>query len=443
VSLRAWSLTASLLVGALPAAAAPPSPAVPAAAVPAAAVPAAAPAPLAGPAGAAPQRVAFALIVANNASLDPTRAPLRFADDDGARYHELFAPRAREVVLLSVLDDETQRRHPGLAARTRPPTRAALREALAHLSARMREVRAAGHEAELFFVYTGHGQRGPAGEGQVTLLDGPFTRTQLFEEVVAPTPASLLHLVVDACDSYSFVHARGALPAAPSRAAAVARHLEARDLSRHPHVGVVLSTTRDQESHEWSAIQAGVFSHQVRSALAGAGDVNADGRVEYSELKAFVAAANEGVQDVRGKVDVFAQAPAQDRAAPLADLGATSGGGFLLVPSGLQGRLWVEDARGVRVAEFHKERERPLVLSLPAGRAYHLRSEAGEARFALAKAGEVVDAAALAWGEAPVAARGPVQDAFRDRLFSVPYGPRFYRGFMAGRDELPVAFEAP
>jgi hypothetical protein len=72
-------------------------------------------------ASAAPEQVTYALIIANNTGLEPKQAPLRSADDDGALYYELFAPRTREAVLLSVLDAETQALHPGLAARTRPP----------------------------------------------------------------------------------------------------------------------------------------------------------------------------------------------------------------------------------------------------------------------------------------------------------------------------------
>ena len=87
------------------------------------------------PAVAAPERAAYVLIIANNTGLDDTQAPLRFADDDGARYYELLSPGARETVLLSVLDADTQTLHPGLAARTRPPTRAALQEALGRFNA--------------------------------------------------------------------------------------------------------------------------------------------------------------------------------------------------------------------------------------------------------------------------------------------------------------------
>ncbi|MFP2931577.1 hypothetical protein ACLESO_41610 [Pyxidicoccus sp. 3LG] len=392
-------------------------------------------------ASAASESGAYALIIAHNGGMDRGQAPLRYADDDGARYHELLAPRVREAVLLSVLDDETQVLHPGLAAKTRPPTRAALKEALTRLNARMAEDRARGERPVLYFVFTGHGKRGPAGEGAVSLLDGPFTRTDLFQGVLAPSQASFVHLIVDACDSYYFVHSRGALPVGPAHAEAVKGLLATRELERYPQVGVVLSTSTEQESHEWSAIRSGVFSHLVRSALTGAADVNADGRVEYSELHAFVAAASQGTEDVRGRLAAFVRPPALDRSASLADLGSRAAVGYLLVPAGTEGRLWVEDARGLRVAEFHKERERSLVLALPLGRSYFLRTSGHEAGFSFAQPGAVVDAGGLGWRDTALAVRGAVQDALRDKLFSVPFGSRFYRGYVASLELAPVAPE--
>ncbi|HYO53344.1 caspase family protein [Archangium sp.] len=392
-------------------------------------------------ASATPARVAYALIIANNTGLEPKQAPLRYADDDGARYYELLSSRTKETVLLSVLDADTQALHPGLAARTRPPTRAALREALGRLNAHMAEDKARGDTPVLYFVFTGHGKRGPAGEGTVSLLDGPFTRTDLYSQVIAPSSAALVHLIVDACDSYYFVNSRGALPVAPAQAQAVQGLLATRELARYPHVGAVLSTTREQESHEWSAIRSGVFSHQVLSALAGAADVNADGRVEYSELRAFVAAASQGVEDVRGRLEVSIQPPALDHSAPLVDLGDRARLGFLLLPAGLEGRLWVEDSRGIRVAELHKERERSVVLGLPPGYGYFLRGTGREAPFRFTRAGAVVDGGGLSWRDNSFAARGAVEDAFQDRLFSVPFGPHFYTGYMASLGQTPVAPE--
>jgi hypothetical protein len=388
-----------------------------------------------------PERVTYALILANNIGTEPKQAPLRYADDDGARYYELLSPRAKETVLLSVLDAETQASHPGLASRTAPPTRAALQQALGRLNARMAEDKARGDLPVLYFIFTGHGQRGAAGEGAVSLLDGAFTRTDLYTQVLAPSQASLIHLIVDACDSYYFVHARGALPVAPAQWEAVRERLALRELARYPHVGAVLSTASEQESHEWSAIRSGVFSHQVLSALTGAADVNADGRVEYSELQAFIASANQGVNDVRRRLEVSIQPPALDRAAALVDLRHRMGLGFLLLAPGLEGRVWVEDARGVRVAELNKERERSVVLGLPPGPGYFLRTTGREAPFRFARAGAVVDGGALSWREQSFAARGAVEDAFRDKLFSVPFGPRFYEGYMASLGQSPVAPE--
>ncbi|MDC0710131.1 caspase family protein [Stigmatella sp. ncwal1] len=387
---------------------------------------------------ASPGKTTYALIVANNASLDPKQAALRYADDDGARYYEFFAPQAQETVLLSVLDEETQGRHPGVASRARPPTRSALLEALRQLNTRMAADKAAGLTPVLYFIFTGHGQRGAAGEGSVNLLDGPFSRTDLYKHVIAPSTAGFLHLIVDACDSYFFVNSRGTLPVGPALGATVTQHLASRELERYPHVGVVLSTSKAQESHEWSAISSGVFSHQVRSALAGAADVNADGRVEYSELMAFIASASQGVEDVRGRLDIFARPPLLDRSAPLSDLAQKSGLGYLLIPEGVGGRMWVEDTRGVRLAEFHKERERALVLGLPVGRGYYLRIPGQEARFTLQRGREVVDAGALTWTALSVASRGALEDAFRDHLFGVAFGPRFYSGYVASAGMAPV-----
>lgn len=386
-------------------------------------------------------RPTYALIIANNRSLDAAQADLRFADDDGARFHALLSPLAEQTHLLAVLDPETQRRHPGLASLAQPPTRRALAEALAELNAHMKADRAAGKSPVLFFVFTGHGKRGPAGEGMIALWDGYFTRTQLFDQVLAPSQASLMHVVVDACDSYFFVNARGGLPVGPSYATAVQERLASRELDRYPHVGVVLSTSQEQESHEWSAISAGVFSHQVRSALAGAADVNGDGKVEYSELGGFIAAANQGVDDVRGQLDVFIRPPSIDRSAPLVDLRAPMRAGFLLLPEALFGRMWVEDERGVRQVELHKEPGRSVVLALPPAGGFFLRTATREAKFALDREGDVVDAAALKSTGAALAARGAVQDAFAAKMFGTPFGRRFYAGYAASLGEAPVTLE--
>ena len=384
------------------------------------------------------ERVQYALIVSNNAPNDPSLQPLRFADDDGASFYELLEPQSEQAILLSVLDSDTQSRHPGLAAKTRPPTEHELLDSLDRLNARMDQDRKAGKDPVLFFIFTGHGKRGAAGEGSISLLGTDFTRSDLYEKVLAKSRARFVNLIVDACDSYFFVNSRGALPRADSYAGAVKQFLGERTLEQYPNVGVVLSTASAKESHEWAGISGGIFSHQVRSALTGAADVNGDGRVEYSELRAFIAAANAQVQDPRARPEVFARPPAQDRSLALVDLTEHSRLGFLSVPPELTGHLWVEDARGVRFADLHKEGERPTVLALPSGREFFLRSANREARFELKSGGPVIDGALLPWRHVAMASRGSLDESFRDDLFSIAYGPKFYAGFVASTGEVAV-----
>ena len=104
--------------------------------------------------------------------------------------------------------------------------------------------------------------------------------------------------------------------------------------------------------------------------------------------------------------------------------------------------MWVEDTRGVRVADFNKERERSMVLALPPDRSYYLRTEGREARRHGRPGGRGGGCAAgLAWSSSTVASRGPVEEAFRDKLFSVPFGPSFYRGYVASLGQTPVAMD--
>ncbi|MGE5786243.1 MAG: hypothetical protein ACM3ZE_16710, partial [Myxococcales bacterium] len=77
-------------------------------------------------------RAVYAVAIGNNQppSADPSLQVLRYADDDAARFYDLFAHFARRVELLTVLDAKSQTRYPGLAAAARPPTLWQLRNTL-------------------------------------------------------------------------------------------------------------------------------------------------------------------------------------------------------------------------------------------------------------------------------------------------------------------------
>lgn len=369
----------------------------------------------------------FALVVAENQPVTADLAALRYADDDGVRYRRLFALLGAEVELLVVLDTETQRRHPDEAALTRAPTLAALDESMARMNTRMVAARAEGHTVEFYFVFAGHGQVGPDGEGQLHLRDGVLRRSEFLQRVVAPSKADFNHLILDACHASAMVFSRGAEHHPEDYSAAIRGYLAAQDLDAYPNTGVVLAATRDQETHEWEAFRAGVFSHEVRSGLVGAADSNSDGFIEYSELWAYVTAANLSVTVPAARAQVVARPPLLDRGRPLVDM--TDGPKhFLKLSKGFQGRAWLEDAEGDRYADFNPAQEATVLIALADTGSYYLRQADQEALLTLDAPGTVTD---LVWRPRPVARRGAVDDAFRRELFGVPYGPAFYQGFVA------------
>ncbi len=377
----------------------------------------------------------YAIVVGNNTSIDPGVAPLHYADDDAARYFELLAPQAHRAVLLTVLDAESQAVFPELAQRALAPTRTALLEQLQQTNAEMEQDRLAGLEPILYFIFVGHGQGGVGQEGYVSLLDGRFTRSDLFHEVIAPSRATYNHVVIDACDSYFMVAARGD-DSGPDVRQAVKDYVGMEQLARYPNTGVLLATSSEKETHEWSRFGGGVFSQEVRSALTGAADVNGDGRIEYSEVKAFVAASNLGVTDPRARLEIFARPPALNAHAPLIDL---AGGyrHFLRVPASRAERFYLEDARGVRYADFYPAPGGAVSIALVPSAYYFLRGAETEAKIDLDQAG-TTDSSDLHWRPIALAARGSISLTFEHNLFSTPFGAAFYQGYVASTGDAVV-----
>jgi hypothetical protein len=374
----------------------------------------------------------YALVIGNSTSLTPNVRPLEFADDDAARYAELFGSVADRVQLLTVLDPDAQRIHPELARKSRPPDRKNVMAALDELYLEIQKDRQAGHEVVFYFILIGHGEIGPGGEGFVSLLDAPFSRGDLYQQVIARSPATTNHVIVDACNSYFLVNRRGADDGGPSRAEAIQSYLSREDLASYPNTGVVLSTSSAKESHEWSAYRAGVFSHEVRSAMTGAADANTDGRVDYSEVHAFVAAANLRVDDPRARIDLFVRPPAIDVRLPLVDLRHARFSNYLSVPAGEPAHFYLEDDRGVRYADVNLSGENATYLALVDRDFYWVRDpdDAREGRFDLDGPGRVeLDVQEMK--PRRIAVRGAIGDTFQAKLFREPYGPEFYRGFAA------------
>jgi hypothetical protein len=387
-------------------------------------------------------RPAYAIVVGNNASPtgDERLAPLRFADDDAVRYAEILGRVAAEVHLLTVLDAKTQRRHPGLAERTRPPTRAALDAAVRDVAARLSEA-----PGPVYVVFSGHGSNAADGEPYLALLDGDLTRTALFEDVLGALPAPRIHLVVDACNAGAMVGARGPFDrevdgaTATVSPAARAAVLDARSLDRFPHVGAIVATTAGRASHEWSRIESGVFTHELLSGLLGPADVSGDLRVEYSEIQAFVAAANSRVADPRARPEIVAIPPAQDHRAPLFSMEDLPGP-FLRGEAHELGHFFIELGGGRRYLDAHVGDARPVTILLPSGAGGFVRTPTSEAELPGREDG-VIELDDLDFRAVRLAARGSLDETLRQDLFAAPFDAAYYRGFVDSRSLVPADLE--
>ena len=362
---------------------------------------------MAGPARA--ETATFALVVGVNRSVDPDAVPLRFADDDAARFRDLFRAVGAHTLVLARLDDNTRRLHPEVAAEAAPPTLAALTDAVARLAAAVAAERAAGRRTVLYLAYAGHGTAD--GEGaSVALEDARLSGADLLARIIDPVGADQTHLIVDACQSYFLVLDRG-----PGGARRPLQGYALGALGRRPDVGLLLSTSSARESHEWAAFQAGVFSHEVRSGLYGAADADGDGVISYLEIASFVERANAAIANERYRPDVFSRPPEGEAA--LLDLRAALAH-RIEIDSPPHGHQYLEDTAGVRWADFHNGGSLRLVRPAP-GRLY-LRRPQDDREYVLPEA-VVLRTSQLQLVDARVTSRGAANDAFQ-ALFTLPFG---------------------
>ncbi|QSQ11637.1 caspase family protein [Myxococcus landrumensis] len=382
-----------------------------------------------------PSPVRRALVVAFNGSDAPGMPPLRYADDDGVRWAETLRRLGVDVLLLTVPDADTAKVERRQLTEVRAPTLAALDEAVAMFSRRNLEDRAAGRTVDFLFIYVGHGRTSESSRAYLTLADGRLDQEGLYSRVVEKLDADYVHLLVDACHAAGVVGSRGD----PLVLTRLRRALEQEQLAGHPRVGAIFAESNEGETHEWSRIRAGVFSHAARSALMGGADVNHDGLVEYSELDAFVAAAIRGVKSPQARLAVRTFPPALSPSRPL--VGPAPDGPRLHLPATPGGaRISVEDASGVRLADAHQAAGETLSLALPEREVYWLSTPTGEARVRR----EDLDEGSLPrLTEPEVALRGATEESLLQGLFALPFGRDFYEGYVTSSGIAAVDFTGP
>ncbi|QSQ23973.1 hypothetical protein JY651_03045 [Pyxidicoccus parkwayensis] len=381
-----------------------------------------------------PPPAVFALVVSNNRSFAPGRAALQYADDDGAKYHEVFSMLAEPggAVLLTELDSDSRRLFPSLVPVARAPTFENVTEAAHTLAARIAEVKRAGREADFYFVFAGHGDV-DKGRGYLELSDRAFDSEDL-QALLRQVDATRAHVILDSCNSFFVVSPRKA----GGRRYATPTDMTQQLAERLPSVGVLLSTSAEAEVYEWSELQSGVFSHVVRAGLMGAADADGDGRITYAELEAFASIAAQEIPNPLFRPRLFALGPGRSAQATLVDLRAIRSAVTLKVDASPQVRLTLRDARGLRWADVNKEAGVPLALRLPPSVARGMEVERPDAPGAAsawvledAAPDTSVELAGFTPAPTPPAARG-VQDQLR-QLFATPFGPHSMAAFEQAR----------
>lgn len=356
----------------------------------------------------------FGLVIGSNVTSDGSEVPLKYADDDAVLNAALLRQLGARVILLTTLDGQTRAVHPDVE--TTAPTREAVEVSARVLSRAMAEARSAGASPILYLFFSGHGDV-EHNEGFVHLEDGRFWRRDLIR-LLEDSGADRNHLVIDACKSYFMAFSRGA---GGSRKP-VGEALDLDDERIPDNTGVLLSTSSATESHEWEAFQSGIFSHEVRSALRGAADLNLDSAISYTEAAAFVWNANAKIANRRFRPHVYARPPATGEAGD-AVLARTDGarGDRLSMGPGVSEHAYLEDENGLRLADLHPAGGQRLVVLIPSSRPIFLRRPGSGTEVELPP-GRQLDLSSLEPRPASSLARGAGHVAF-EKLFEAPFGP--------------------
>ena len=394
-------------------------------------------------AGAEEER-AYAISIGYNGlptQANPDLERLRFADDDAIAFYSFVAPTLRRGHLLTIVDADTQRRlGDRVPADVRAPTLGEIRAAIADVRRAVEEDSRQGIRTTVYLYYSGHGSDSDGHEPSLALVDGDLTRGVLYTDLLAALPATRIHLFVDACHAEAVVRPRDAkAEVKPLSTEDRAFFALSQTLARFTNVGAIVGSTSGAQSHEWELYQGGVFTHELLSGLRGGADVNDDGRVEYSELAAFLSAANRDVRDPRAHLDAVVHPIASDPRAPIVDLNARRDAAVLEGTGERLGKFSIEDDRGDRIADVHPEGSQTLRLVVPARRRLFLRGSRGEVVIQLAP-GSHAALDAMQPGAPSVASRGSIESALHDGLFATAFGRAYYRGFVdnGGGELVPV-----
>jgi len=298
-----------------------------------------------GPAPESPvaaQPISYALIIGSNAG-GPGQQTLRYAEHDAQRVAE---------VLTTLGGYEADH-----VTRLLQPSGAELFATLERLEATFAEHSRAGQPTRFFFYYSGHARSDALNVGQDRVA------LATLRERILELPATLSVVVLDACQSGSFAHAKGVGKAEDFSFNSVGQ------LSTEG-VAVMASSTGQELSQESDELQSSHFTHHLLVALRGGGDANGDGAVTLSEAYDYAygrtlsstSTTRVGEQhvtletDLTGHGDVALTRPVDASA-------------HVIVPKALAGRVLIQHVPTFSVAaELDKISGEAITLALPPGR---------------------------------------------------------------------------
>jgi hypothetical protein len=309
----------------------------------------------------APHPRAYAIVIGSNAPGVGQQA-LHFAEDDA----QLMAHVLEEIGRFDARDVRVLLH----------PTAADVLRAIDDVAASVRASTARGEQSEVVFYYSGHAK------ANAVNLSGDELPLATLRDRLTGLPTALTIVVLDACQSGAFARVKGAGPAADFTYNSVSKLTQ-------KGLAVMASSSAQELSQESDELRGSYFTHNLVTALRGAGDADGDGRVSldeayryaYRSTLASTARTQVGEQHVtletelEGQGDVPVTYPAEARAQ-------------LELPAALEGRVLVQHMpSGSVVAEVQKAPGTAIRLAFATGAYEAIVGQASgivQCRFALA-----------------------------------------------------------
>jgi hypothetical protein len=356
----------------------------------------------------------FAIVVGYNKSANPKLKDLRYGDDDAVQNAQLMTQFGAKVDILTELDADSsviyEKSQSYLA-----PTLKNLSDSFAAMNREMKRAKAEGHRPVLYFFFSGHGDV-ERNEGIVYFKDGKLKRSELIR-FLKNSEAFSNHIIIDACKSYFMVFSRGA----GGKRKRIDMKFSFGNEELPANTGVLLSTSSMTESHEWEAYQGGIFTHELRSAMRGAADLDQNRTISYREASAFIWNANSTIRNKKYRPNFFAYQPASEEAASLGLISSQLvKKPIMTIGPQLSGHFYIEDRMGVRFADLHTSGGTELSIVLPPQRPLYLRRSESNEEMMLTAEIENIRIERPHWQTRTVAARGAEHEAF-SLLFSQPF----------------------